>query len=118
MLVFFLILVLAFGGYLYYQRTIGQSSLTSRRVLTPQMKITQTPLNLVNFTKVLGAATSSLVDTGRSLLDSATDGQAEPLINRTLNNLQREVKDLPREQYDKVKAEFCQDVVQEYERQK
>jgi len=105
------ILGLAFLGYQYYRTNYAQSS-----VLPPsRLKITQSPLQFDSLTNVLGAATNSVVTTGKNLLNQASNGQAEPLINQTLDNLQREVKDLPREQYEKVKYEFCQDVIDNYQ---
>lgn len=96
------------GYYLYRARTAAPS----RRVVTPQLNVKTPPFDVGNLAKVLGAATSRALERGEELLNQATDGQAEPLINHTLKNLQQEVKDLPREQYDKVKYEFCKELIE------
>jgi len=115
-LIIILVLIVA-SAYLYYQRTGTSSALNSRLTTTPQLKFTKAPLNSNNLSKVLGEATSIALTTAGSLLNSVTDKEGEPIINKTLENLQREVKDLPREQYDKVKYQFCQDVIKDYEGQ-
>lgn len=103
--------VAAFFGYQIYL------TLRPTPLVTPpsRLRVTQGPLNLDNLANVLGTATSRALNAGTDLLDLATDGQAEPLINQTLQNLQNEIKDLPQEQYEKVKYEFCKDVVKDYE---
>jgi hypothetical protein len=105
-----LLLVLVGGGYYYYQSSQPASLSPS----PPQLNLTQ-DLDLGSVTSVLGTTTSNLVSKTTEILNEATDGEAEPVINRTLHNLQEEVKDLPREQYEKVKYEFCRDIVEQYE---
>lgn len=106
----FLFLIVAAGilGYSYWR---SRALAPSRRVVTPQFRVQQPPLDVNNLAKVLGAATSRALEKGQDLLNQVTDGQAEPVINKTLNNLQEEVKSLPQEQYQKVKYEFCKDVL-------
>lgn len=106
-----LISIVATGYYVYQDKFQGKQANLS----TPRLTISQGSYNFDSLTKVLGTATNAVVDTTTSILNHATDGEAEPLINKTLENLQNEVKDLPREQYEKVKYEFCRDVVSEYE---
>lgn len=83
-----IIVLIATGGYFYYQSS-GQH---------------------IN-TAILGTASSQLVESGRTLLNQATGGQAEPVINKAVDDLQSRVKDLPQEQYEKVKYEFCKDML-------
>lgn len=107
------ILALAYAGFLYYQST-KSSGLSAVMNLSPinSSKIrSASSLEFSNLSKVLGTATNGVL----GVLNTATDGEAEPIINQTLENLQNEVKDLPKKQYEKVKYEFCKDVVQEYE---
>lgn len=106
---FVLVGLVALGYYFYTQSQRTSSAPVSR------LKITQAPYQFDSLSKVLGTTTTKVIDTTTNLLNGVTDGQAEPLINKTLENLQNEVKDLPREQYEKVKYEFCKDVVTKYE---
>lgn len=103
-----IVLVVGYLGYTWYR--------TQTRVASPAsvaFSLNSKPLsgNLLN---VLGTTTSNLFAQTTALLNSATDGAAEPLINKTVSDLQERIKDLPQEQYDKVKYEFCKDVVSSY----
>ncbi|MFH2019199.1 MAG: hypothetical protein ABII80_01085 [bacterium] len=113
-LVILILAAIAYGGYQYYL----QYSLDNN-VTPPQLKISDKldirQSNLSDFTDVLGAATSNLLESGKDLLDNITDKDGEPIINKTVDNLTNQIKDLPKEQYDKVKYEFCKDVVVKYE---
>jgi hypothetical protein len=103
--------LVAYVGFLYYQQNLKKTANSRLSVTTNSIRLTQPKIDLSRPTEVLGAATSNFL----GFLNTATGGEAEPLINRTLENLQNEVKDLPREQYEKVKYEFCKDVVDRYE---
>lgn len=103
---------LAYGGYTYYTRT--QSSVPSSISSLP-LEITHGGNQLDNLTSVLGASIQNAVTTGKDWLSDTTDGASDPIINRALENIHNEVKDLPQEAVDKVKYEFCKDVVTEYE---
>lgn len=104
---------LIYGGYLYYQ-----SQATSSTVLRPptssQINLVETPKSLNQLGSVLGEQVSRIWDSSMGLLNGATDGAAEPVINKAVSDLQSRVKDLPKEQYEKVKYEFCKDVVENY----
>ncbi len=109
-LAFVLVLGIATVGYLYYKQS---------RVLPPEednnllsrLVITQKNSSLDGLTSVLGAATTKVWNAARDTLDSATGGTAEPIINKAVQDLRTRVKDLPSEQYEKVKYEFCKDVL-------
>lgn len=66
-------------------------------------------------TEVLGATVSQIGSTARSIIDKVTDEQEEALINKTVENISKQVKDLPEQQVRKIKVEFCKDVIDEYE---
>ncbi len=53
--------------------------------------------------------------TTQTVIEKVTDEQEEALINKTVENITKQVKDLPQEQVKKIKYEFCKDVVTEYE---
>lgn len=104
---------LALAG-LYFGYRAYQAKSPSTISTLPPISISHSP-DLDKITDVLGASINNVVDSGRSILNSATDGKSDPIINQALINIQNEVKDLPQEAVDKVKYEFCKDVVTEYE---
>lgn len=112
LLVLLLLGGLAYGGYYYYTRT--QSPLVSNNPMLP-LEITHGNDQLRNVTSVLGTSIQSAIITGKDWLSVTTEGKSDPIINRALENIQNEVKDLPKEAVEKVKYEFCKDVVTEYE---
>lgn len=111
-----LIILLAIVGSLFYGYTFYQASRQGvTTTSTPSIEITHAPPAVNQVASVLGASISNAVESGRELLSNATDGKSEPVINQALENIRNEVKDLPKEAVDKVKYEFCKDVVTEYE---
>lgn len=110
-----LIIGLGYFGYLYYQnsRLVPNSSPDS--ISLDNLVINHTDNKLSDLANVLGTSIENLYDNGKDLLNNATDGKSDPIINKVLENIQTEVKDLPKETVDKVKYEFCKDVVVEYE---
>jgi hypothetical protein len=103
------------AGYFYYQQTILSRSSSS--TLTPKFNLTQAPLDVDSLKQVLGTATSAVLDTSNAVINQVTDGEGEPIINEALETIQKEISEIPQEQYDKIKYEFCQGVIQEYEEQ-
>lgn len=110
LVVVLLVAALMAGGYLYYRQT-SLLKLAPTRMSTPGLRLEKPPLDTDRLAKVLGEATSSLITSGTNLLNGVTDGQAEPVINKAVEDLQSSVKDLPKEQYEKVKYEFCKDII-------
>ena len=112
-----LVLIAGIGyfGYQYYQRSkitsLSSVSLSPSNTLV----INQTSDKVTDLAKVLGASIENVYQNGKVMLNDATDGKSDPIINKALSNIQNEVKDLPKEAVDKVKYEFCKDVVTEYE---
>ena len=100
-------------GYIYYQSR--QLTIATPPTLSSSVVITHGQSRLNEVASVLGASIQNAVESGKAMLNDATDGASDPIINRALQNIQDEVKDLPQEAVDKVKYEFCKDVVTDYE---
>lgn len=105
-----------YGGYLYYR----QSKISPPRISTPLLStnnvvITQASDKLGNLAAVLGESATKLLDSGKELLNTATSGQSDPIINQLIENTQNTLKDLPQKEADKIKYEFCKGVVTNYE---
>jgi hypothetical protein len=99
------IIAIGFFGYRYYKanKLTIPTAISSRIPSTPVRPNT-------DFLSVLGTSTSDIVARGTELLNHASGGKAEPIINKAVSDLQDRVKDLPAEEYKKVKYEFCKDV--------
>lgn len=110
-----LIAGLGYFGYLYYQNSQLSISTSPEGMGQSNLVINQTNGKLSDLANVLGTSIENLYVEGKDLLSEATDGKSDPIINKALENIQNEVKDLPKETVDKVKYEFCKDVVVEYE---
>jgi len=111
LLLFFLLLVTGFFVYQIYRILSPSLSTTPTAIVPPSIRLDNHSLQVGNFAKVLGTATTNLLHSGQTLLNQVTDDQAEPIINQTVENLKNQIKDLPQEQYLKVKTEFCRDVL-------
>ncbi len=98
----------------YFQKSQTQEyvSLTSSMDQAVDIESEQ---QAANVTKVLGVSISKTIENGKEFLSEATGGKSDPIINKALENIQKEVKDLPKETVEKVKYEFCKDVITEYE---
>jgi predicted negative regulator of RcsB-dependent stress response len=106
---------LGYFGYIYYQNSQLSSTTSPDSLSQGSLVINQTNGKLSDLANVLGTSIENLYVDGKDLLNEATDGKSDPIINKALENIQNEVKDLPKETVDKVKYEFCKDVVVEYE---
>ncbi len=115
LLALILITGLGYFGYLYYQNSQPSNSTSPEAITQGSLVISQTNGKLSDLANVLGDSIENLYEDGKDLLSDATDGKSDPIINKALENIQNEVKDLPKETVDKVKYEFCKDVVIEYE---
>ena len=108
-----LLLGLTYFGYTYYQSNQLSSS---PNLSTPgNLVITQASDKLGNLASVLGTSIQNVLTDSKYLLSNATAGQSDPIINKAVENIQNELKDLPQETVEKVKYEFCKDIVTEYE---
>lgn len=110
-----LILVLGFFGYRYYQNQKSLPLVVGSSVPSSNLIVNQVSGKVLDLSNVLGANIENAFGSGKALLSDFTGGQSDPIINKALSNIQNEVKDLPKETVDKVKYEFCKDVVSEYE---
>lgn len=104
------VLVLGVLGYIGYQYDRG-SALPVPSAVSSRLSASAIHAPTTDFLNVLGTTTSTLFAKGTDLLNNATAGQAEPVINKVVSDLQDKVKNLPQEEYKKVKAEFCRDVI-------
>jgi hypothetical protein len=109
-----LVAVIGYFGYEYYQQS-RTPNFTSALPASNNVVINQASGKLSDLSNVLGASIANLYEGSKEALSEVTDGKSDPIINRALENIQNEVKDLPKETVDKVKYEFCKDVVIEYE---
>ncbi len=107
---------LAIGtGYYYYQQLGSLNPLINSSTLAPKLNISQAPLDVTSLKQVLGEATSAVLDTSNNIINQVTDGDGGPVINEAIETIQKEIQEIPQEQYDKLKYEFCQGVINEYE---
>lgn len=109
---------LLYGGYIFYrQSNPGDTELSSS--LPPQNKliINQSTDKLSSLVSVLGASISNTFENGKELLNDATSGKSEPIINELVSKTTETLKDLPRKEAEKIKYEFCRGIVEEYEKQ-
>lgn len=116
---FFLVLLLlsglTYGGYVYYRQST--THLNTSRPVENQGKLTirQASDSLGNLAAVLGAQAQNIFDNGQAILSAATSGASEPIINQLVSKTQETLKDLPQKEAEKIKYQFCKDVVTEYE---
>jgi len=117
---FFLVLLLlcgiTYGGYIYYRQSVSQDPglvppVESGNILT----ISDSGDKLSQLAAVLGASISNTYENSKELLNNATDGASEPIINELVNKTTETLKDLPRKEAEKIKYEFCKGVITEYE---
>lgn len=105
-----------YGSYVYYQ----QSRLVKADrvpVFSPQSKliITQSGNTFNELASVLGASISNTVENGKELLNNATNGKSEPIINELVSKTTETLKEFPHKEAEKIKYEFCRGVIEEYE---
>lgn len=103
--------MLAAAGYGVYRYMTLRQAGGQGPAISQSMVIRQTEGKSRDLLNVLGATTQQIFTQGTAALNEATDGRAEPVINKAVSDLQEKVKDLPEEQYKRVKYEFCKDVV-------
>lgn len=112
---FLLLAGLIYGGWLFYQSRTSSPSLSNFSLPTPSVVLGDSAESWDNLQSVLGASIGRAVETGKEWVNEATAGQAEPIVNRAISNFQEELKQLPAEQVEKIKYDFCKPIVTEYE---
>ena len=111
-LLLLVVIVAVWFGWQYYKGSLSQKEgVSTLPDLTGRVIIKQSGGKLGELTDVLGAATSRVFSSGLDLLNGVTGDAAEPVINSAVLDLKERVKSLPAEQYEKVKYEFCKDVI-------
>lgn len=107
---------LSYGGYYFYQKSsaVRDYSSSSNSSLS-KLDISHTGDRVDDLAKVLGDSISNTLDNGKEILSSVTRGASEPVINQLVTKTTETLKDLPRQQAEKIKYEFCRGIVQEYE---
>lgn len=77
---------------------------------------------VISSVRSIGSVLSSTVENisgiAKNVIDKMTNEQEEALINQTVKNLTTQIKDLPKEQAEKIKYQFCQGVVEKYEQER
>jgi hypothetical protein len=107
---------LIYGGYVYYQQSQATNPRLPPASSQNQLIISQTSSKLSDLASVLGASISNTFENGKELLNDATSGRSEPIINELVNKTTETLKDLPRKEAEKIKYEFCRGVIEEYEK--
>lgn len=113
-----LLIGIVYFGYNFYHNYNSSKSIStmSSPVKLSALSVKNSGIDLENVQHVLGASAENLVDTGKSWLSDATGGASEPIVNRAISNFQTELMQLPAEQVEKIKYDFCKPIVTEYEK--
>lgn len=93
-----------------FRAPLNKLNITSTSSPPQADEVAKTPNEILS---VLGAATQRALSTTTEFVDRVTSESDEALINQTVENISKEVKDLPQEQVKKIKYEFCKDVIEE-----
>lgn len=118
-LAFIFLFGIIYAGYLYYRESrVLSIPPASTPPSASQVVITQASNKLGEYASVLGASIQNVLDNGQTLLNQATHGSSEPIINQLISQTQSTLKDLPKQEADKIKYEFCKGVVTNYESSK
>ncbi len=105
-----------YGGYLYYRQSTAAPTFQSETPATGgNLILSDTTAKIDNFASVLGASISNTFENGKEILNNATSGKSEPIINQLVTKTQETLKDLPQKEAEKIKYEFCRGVIEEYE---
>lgn len=118
LLAFFILAGLVYGGWVFYEFSRSGDRSVSLRNLpsSTEVVISDSQKAWDNLESVLGASIGRAITTGRDWVDEATAGQAEPIVNRAVSNFQEELKQLPADQVEKIKYDFCKPIVTDYEK--
>lgn len=107
---------IAYGGYIYYRQSqLGPTNISSNVSSSSDLVISQYSDKFEDFASVLGASIANSFENGQELLNDATDGASQPIINQLVSKTTETLKDLPRREAEKIKYEFCRGIVSEYE---
>lgn len=107
---------LSYGGYLYYQSTRIAVSPPYIQDESGDLVISQGSNKIGNLAAVLGASISNIVSSGQEYLSDVTGGASQPVINQLVTKTQEALQELPKKEAERIKYEFCKDVVTEYEK--
>lgn len=106
---------LTYGGYIYY-RQLSTRETSSKPVDTQNnLVISQATSKFDELASVLGASVVNTFENGKEMLNNATNGASEPIINELVSKTTETLRDLPRKEAEKIKYEFCKGVITEYE---
>lgn len=120
LLIFILILGIGYGGFLFWQQTLGSESSNNRGIntkfVTPNLSLQNDSSVLANLESVLGDSISNGMSVVSETLSTVTGGKSEPLINEAIANFQKELSKLPEDQVKKIQYNYCKNIVEEYEK--
>lgn len=120
LLILLLTLGIAYGGYLFWQQSIGAettNNITNPKFVTPNLSLQDDNSVLSNLESVLGASISNGMQVVEDTLSNVTGGKSEPIINEAISNFQKELSKLPEDQVKKIQYNYCKSIVNEYEKQ-
>ncbi|TXH06450.1 MAG: hypothetical protein E6R05_01695 [Candidatus Moraniibacteriota bacterium] len=113
-------LALGYGGYLFWQQTLGggtvNNKITNTKFVTPNLSLQDNNSVLSNLEAVLGVSISNGMQAVEETLSSVTGGKSEPVINAAISNFQKELSKLPEDQVKKIQYNYCKSIVEEYEK--
>lgn len=105
------IVLLGVAGYFGYQYYLSNQEPDLPLDFSSGIEVKQKMTNAKDILNVLGESTSQIFEKGSDLLNDVTGGKSEPIVNKVVNDLKERVKELPEEEYRRVKYEFCKDVL-------
>lgn len=111
-----MITLLAGGGYLVYNPSVIPYPEAQKQVIVVREKaIDQTPVVKDAAEKVLGLTAEAAVDLAYDLRLSGENAKPpeEIVVEDMVDNFSQELKNLPQNQVNKIKAQFCQDLIDE-----
>lgn len=98
-------------GYTWYETSLNKPTRGLNYDSSMSLNLHPPELKTPGVLNVLGTTTSNIITKTTELLNSATGGAAEPVINQAVSDLQDRIKSLPEKEYQKVKYEFCKDIL-------
>jgi hypothetical protein len=114
LLLLLLLIGIGYVGYQYYLQSRLSSNVPTDTI-SGELAVNHVGSGVDNLASVLGASISTMVSTGQEYLSGVTNGASEPVINQLVSKTQEALKDLPKREAEKIKYEFCKDIVTEYE---
>ncbi len=112
-----LLVGIVYGGWVFYQQSrMPYKSTKPTDISTSTLSLQDNNNTLSNLESVLGESISAGIDVATNLVSTVTNSDAEPVINKALNNFQTELKKLPEDQVKKIQYNYCKGIVNEYEK--